>query len=262
MRCAPRASNGPSHLGLCALQYRLSNFHDEPLAVKTDAPTSFIWDIMRCWVQRHPITAKAAETPGARILATAPTAKIDFTYVKGSEPDSESAGGDAIPSLRFLLARPQRCGGPCIEECCTAPGSSKFTATASALNAAHTSSVNASRASSASSASSVSSSVAPADLARRRSSDRFRRLNRPRNRSVGRGLSCPLAVATAEAGRFYPNPEPNWGPKAIPKAKKAAAAVPAGGGGAAGKRAAEGGADTSGTRRKRHAKEGWEAGAD
>ena len=30
--------------------YRVSGAHASPLGVKTDAPMSVLWDIMRCWV--------------------------------------------------------------------------------------------------------------------------------------------------------------------------------------------------------------------
>eukprot|EP01051_Picozoa_sp_SAG22_P023425 SAG22_NODE_6042_length_910_cov_1.398274_2_plen_174_part_00 len=162
--------------------YKLSNFHDEPLAVKTNAPQSFLWDVMRCWVQRHPVTAQHAQqvrckallfccastaflsktepfhvvalqdTPGSRILATPPSVAVDFTYVPGSEP--------------------------------------------------------------------------------------------------------------AKGGRFFPNPEPNWGPKAIPKVPKLAAAAEttAAGGGGGAKRPGKEAPGEDKARRKRHAKEDWKAG--
>jgi tRNA (guanine26-N2/guanine27-N2)-dimethyltransferase len=35
--------------------YLFSQSHSEPGSVKTDAPSSFIWDIMRAWVKKNPI---------------------------------------------------------------------------------------------------------------------------------------------------------------------------------------------------------------
>lgn len=35
--------------------YRVSSSHASALGVKTDAPMSVIWDIMRCWVKDHPV---------------------------------------------------------------------------------------------------------------------------------------------------------------------------------------------------------------
>eukprot|EP01050_Picozoa_sp_SAG11_P009834 SAG11_NODE_954_length_6397_cov_11.146237_2_plen_131_part_00 len=31
--------------------YRISQSHTNPLAIKTDAPQQFVWDVMKCWVQ-------------------------------------------------------------------------------------------------------------------------------------------------------------------------------------------------------------------
>jgi tRNA (guanine26-N2/guanine27-N2)-dimethyltransferase len=60
--------------------YRVSNQHKEPTAIKTDAPNDVVWDILRCWVKKHPIASKRVSTtsPGHRILATEPTLVADF----------------------------------------------------------------------------------------------------------------------------------------------------------------------------------------
>ena len=34
--------------------YQVSGYHKEPLAIKTNAPSSTVWDIMRVWCQKHP----------------------------------------------------------------------------------------------------------------------------------------------------------------------------------------------------------------
>ena len=77
-------------------RYRVSAFHKEPSAIKTDAPNQVppllvlhaqrptrwllsltgacaqvVWDIMRCWVAKHPLSSKRVEaekSPGALIL--------------------------------------------------------------------------------------------------------------------------------------------------------------------------------------------------
>ncbi|KAL3081891.1 hypothetical protein niasHT_037069 [Heterodera trifolii] len=64
--------------------FRCSISHCNPRAVKTDAPTSFLWDICREWAKRNGITAKGmAETeedsPRSRILAKETKVKINFT---------------------------------------------------------------------------------------------------------------------------------------------------------------------------------------
>jgi tRNA (guanine26-N2/guanine27-N2)-dimethyltransferase len=43
---------------LHAAGYHASQFHKEPDAIKTDAPNDVVWDIMRCWVKKHPIHKK------------------------------------------------------------------------------------------------------------------------------------------------------------------------------------------------------------
>ncbi|CAM9094406.1 unnamed protein product [Hapterophycus canaliculatus] len=60
--------------------YRVSQQHKEPQAVKTDAPDGVVWDIMRCWVQKHPVSDKRkTSSPGQVILAREPNHQADFT---------------------------------------------------------------------------------------------------------------------------------------------------------------------------------------
>lgn len=44
--------------------YRASGSHANPLAVKTDAPFNVIWDILRCWVQEHPVKPQPEDSYG------------------------------------------------------------------------------------------------------------------------------------------------------------------------------------------------------
>ncbi len=37
----------------------MSGYHKEPQAIKTDAPNSVIWDIMRAWCKEHPPKLKS-----------------------------------------------------------------------------------------------------------------------------------------------------------------------------------------------------------
>jgi tRNA (guanine26-N2/guanine27-N2)-dimethyltransferase len=60
--------------------YRVSGYHKEPMAVKTDAPNSFVWDIMRAWCKRNPSCKQPSQDSTAgKILAIKPTNEIDFT---------------------------------------------------------------------------------------------------------------------------------------------------------------------------------------
>ena len=40
---------------------RVSASHANPLAVKTDAPSEVVWDIVRCWTKQHPVSGKKME---------------------------------------------------------------------------------------------------------------------------------------------------------------------------------------------------------
>ena len=53
-------------IGSCVLAgFRVSSTHANPLGVKTDAPFSAVWDIIRCWVQDHPVKGHDADSYGA-----------------------------------------------------------------------------------------------------------------------------------------------------------------------------------------------------
>lgn len=60
--------------------YRVSQQHKEPQAIKTDAPDNIVWDIMRCWVRKHPVNEKRrTKSPGQAILRRDPELEADFT---------------------------------------------------------------------------------------------------------------------------------------------------------------------------------------
>ena len=82
--------------------YRVSQSHTNPLALKTDAPSEVVWDIMRCWVQKHPVKSSGKANSGSRILARAPTLQADFRYAKGSD----------TPSVPRFLPNPEDNWGP------------------------------------------------------------------------------------------------------------------------------------------------------
>eukprot|EP00611_Tribonema_gayanum_P013748 TRINITY_DN2495_c0_g1_i1.p1 TRINITY_DN2495_c0_g1~~TRINITY_DN2495_c0_g1_i1.p1 ORF type:complete len:556 (-),score=237.59 TRINITY_DN2495_c0_g1_i1:337-2004(-) len=66
--------------------YRISAQHKDPGAIKTDAPDDVIWDIMRCWVKTHPVSAKRLkpDTAAFKILSKEPKHEADFSPVQGS----------------------------------------------------------------------------------------------------------------------------------------------------------------------------------
>ncbi|RLN02192.1 hypothetical protein BBJ28_00001269 [Nothophytophthora sp. Chile5] len=86
--------------------YEASQFHKVPDAIKTTAPSDVIWDIMRCWVKKHPLNKKrdGQETPGSRILAKEPKIEANFSAKRPGPNEKPKA-------LRFPL-NPEPNWGP------------------------------------------------------------------------------------------------------------------------------------------------------
>jgi tRNA (guanine26-N2/guanine27-N2)-dimethyltransferase len=64
--------------------YRVSGYHKEPHAIKTDAPNSVVWDIMRTWCKTNPpIKPPLAGSVAAKILAIEPSIEADFSIPNG-----------------------------------------------------------------------------------------------------------------------------------------------------------------------------------
>ncbi|XP_031492718.1 probable tRNA (guanine(26)-N(2))-dimethyltransferase 2 isoform X1 [Nymphaea colorata] len=85
--------------------YRMSGTHANPLGLKSDAPMSVIWDIMRCWVKLHPVKSRPSDQPGSVILAKEPTIQANFARLKCSN------GGKDKKKARFL-PNPESHWGP------------------------------------------------------------------------------------------------------------------------------------------------------
>ncbi|ORY89205.1 N2,N2-dimethylguanosine tRNA methyltransferase [Syncephalastrum racemosum] len=62
--------------------YEVSVSHCHPESVKTNAPSSVVWDIMRAHVKRMPVVMEniAENSPARSILAKQPTIEVDFTH--------------------------------------------------------------------------------------------------------------------------------------------------------------------------------------
>ncbi|TMW57134.1 hypothetical protein Poli38472_003059 [Pythium oligandrum] len=73
--------------------YEASQTHKVPDAIKTTAPNHVIWDIMRCWVKKHPLNKKreGQETPGSRILAKEPQLEANFSSKRPSVHEKPKA---------------------------------------------------------------------------------------------------------------------------------------------------------------------------
>jgi tRNA (guanine26-N2/guanine27-N2)-dimethyltransferase len=70
--------------------FRVSLTHTAATCVKTDAPPSAIWDVMRSWVKKNPISAKRLEgdTPATRILAKESSFEATFDMHPLADPPS------------------------------------------------------------------------------------------------------------------------------------------------------------------------------
>jgi tRNA (guanine26-N2/guanine27-N2)-dimethyltransferase len=91
--------------------YSVSGYHKEPNAVKTDAPSSVVWDIMRAWVEKNPPPPKAGpadDSPAAKILSAKSSIEVDFSVRKS---DSATGTTSTIKISRFPL-NPERNWGP------------------------------------------------------------------------------------------------------------------------------------------------------
>lgn len=87
--------------------YRVSLSHCAPNSVKTDAPQSLIWDIIRTWVQTHPVNAHRLKVSDAAriILSKQITSKIIFDKNVSIIPNS-------LRGLVRYQQNPTSCWGP------------------------------------------------------------------------------------------------------------------------------------------------------
>uniref|UniRef100_G1RRE0 tRNA (guanine(26)-N(2))-dimethyltransferase n=1 Tax=Nomascus leucogenys TaxID=61853 RepID=G1RRE0_NOMLE len=88
--------------------FRVSLSHACRNAVKTDAPASALWDIMRCWEKECPVKReRLSETsPAYRILSVEPRLQANFTIREDANPSSRQRG------LKRFQANPEANWGP------------------------------------------------------------------------------------------------------------------------------------------------------
>lgn len=74
--------------------YKVSFTHMNRTSIKTDAPAKVIWDIMRCWEKKHPISKKRyiENTPVFNILAQQPEKDYSFEIHPEANPESRKMG--------------------------------------------------------------------------------------------------------------------------------------------------------------------------
>jgi len=109
------------------LGYRVSQSHCTGDALKTDAPTTVVWDVMRAWVKKHPVNQKGKgknrnkkgdeiATPGDNILAQEPSASIDFTPSKKIAAKYAAKRNKRLPNGKKRVAKwaanPEKNWGP------------------------------------------------------------------------------------------------------------------------------------------------------
>eukprot|EP00955_Chlamydomonas_euryale_P058761 357202-Chlamydomonas_euryale.AAC.23 len=92
-RCAPMRLE-VLRSALINAGYRVSASHANPLAVKTDAPPSVMWDIVRCWIRDNPVNlSKIANGSYLHNLVTKePTLQADFTLVDAAKAPAKADG--------------------------------------------------------------------------------------------------------------------------------------------------------------------------
>jgi tRNA (guanine26-N2/guanine27-N2)-dimethyltransferase len=86
--------------------YSVSGYHKEANAIKTDAPSHVVWDVMRAWLAKNPPHKEpAADSPASKILSTNASIEVDFSV------RSSDSGTARSKVARFPL-NPEKHWGP------------------------------------------------------------------------------------------------------------------------------------------------------
>ncbi|KAI8973272.1 N2,N2-dimethylguanosine tRNA methyltransferase [Mycotypha africana] len=72
--------------------YKVSASHCGKQTIKTDAPPSVMWDIMRAWVKKHPVVMDniSENSPARTILAKEPSIEVNFTKHPNAVAESKA----------------------------------------------------------------------------------------------------------------------------------------------------------------------------
>jgi hypothetical protein len=97
--------------------YKISISHTAATAIKTDAPASFLWDVLRGWNKLHPVRPPPPGSVAAAILEKEPAFEADFT-------EREDAKVTYL-ALLFSLVACARHSRPLIINVCTQTEKSK-----------------------------------------------------------------------------------------------------------------------------------------
>ncbi|XP_063713673.1 tRNA (guanine(26)-N(2))-dimethyltransferase-like [Symsagittifera roscoffensis] len=77
--------------------FKFSVSHCSPVAVKTDAPSSFLWDIVRQFERDHPVNREKLSPFSKALLEQTITHKIDFTLHPAANPVSRTSKVTRFP---------------------------------------------------------------------------------------------------------------------------------------------------------------------
>eukprot|EP00004_Rigifila_ramosa_P005664 TRINITY_DN16332_c0_g1_i1.p1 TRINITY_DN16332_c0_g1~~TRINITY_DN16332_c0_g1_i1.p1 ORF type:complete len:606 (-),score=127.05 TRINITY_DN16332_c0_g1_i1:14-1792(-) len=72
--------------------YKVTLSHAAPESIKTDAPNSVVWDIVRRWVEDHPVKTPEPSSPAWHILSHTPTLSVNWTVCPGADIRSRVTG--------------------------------------------------------------------------------------------------------------------------------------------------------------------------
>jgi tRNA (guanine26-N2/guanine27-N2)-dimethyltransferase len=90
--------------GIYNAGYGVSGYHKDPMAIKTDAPSRIVWDVMRAWLAKHPSAKPPPEGSMAeKMLAVPPSIEVDFTIPKSFQNK---------PKVSRFPSNPERHWGP------------------------------------------------------------------------------------------------------------------------------------------------------
>ena len=97
--------------GLHNAGYKVSGYHKEPMAIKTDAPSSVVWDVLRSWLMKNPPHKSPPDGSVAEIiLSKKPSIDVDLTIPKSMKKQKKRGTGQNKIS-RFPM-NPERHWGP------------------------------------------------------------------------------------------------------------------------------------------------------
>lgn len=106
------------HAALSNAGYQMSQFHHDPTAIKTNAPPSFVWDVMRAWCKLRPPEGskhKKQSAAAASILARPSTHAVSFDVSEALQAAHDKRKRDAVarfpPNPEEFWGPKRRAGG-------------------------------------------------------------------------------------------------------------------------------------------------------